>query len=178
MKLSIAVLMCGAGAMACSHDSPPPKAVASPVPPPAERVETAQVSESAPLEPGIPVNGPTVAPPAPVVAPPPDQTPLTLTPASGSASPRAVSAPLVPTDPSRDKPKNASDQESIREIRALLASDAALASIAPQITIVAREGRVWLRGQVNTAGQRAAIEKAARQAGGVLNVTNELVVME
>jgi len=46
------------------------------------------------------------------------------------------------------------------------------------VTIVARNGRVWLRGQVNTAAQRAAIEKAARRAVGVIGVNNELVAME
>ena len=176
MKLSITVLLCAAGAVACSHDSRP-QSVASAAPS-TGRVETAQVSESAPIAPGIPKNSPPVAPPAPAAAPAPDQTPLGLTPASGAGSPRTVAGALVPTDPARDKAESAADQESIREIRALLASDHALASIAPQVTIFARNGRVSLRGQVNTAEQRAAIEKAARRAGGVINVKNELVVME
>jgi osmotically-inducible protein OsmY len=85
---------------------------------------------------------------------------------------------MVQTDPARDKPETAEDEQSIREIRALLASDRALAPISAQVTIAVRGGRVWLRGQVNTAGERAAIEKAARRAGGVLVVKNDLVVME
>ena len=97
---------------------------------------------------------------------------LKLTPASGFGSFRPVAAALVPTDPTLDKPETAKDQESIRQIRELLASDGRLAAISSQITIVARGGRVWLRGQVNTA------EKQARRAGGVLDVKNELVVME
>lgn len=180
MKLSITVL-CALGAAACSHDSRPQTAAATPPPP--TRVETAQVSESAPPQPGIPTNPPTVAPPAPMVAPPPDQTPLTLSPASGAGSLRSssaslVSAPTAASDSTRDKAETARDKESIREIRQLLASDKTAAAVAPQLTIVARNGRVWLRGQVSTNEQRAAIEKVARSAGNVLNVNNELVVME
>jgi osmotically-inducible protein OsmY len=83
----------------------------------------------------------------------------------------------VPSAPQGDKPHTISDQESIREIRARLAEDRALAPMAERVKIVARSGRVWLRGQVNTAEQRAAIEKAARRAAGVIDVNNELVVL-
>jgi len=175
MKLPITVLLCAVSAVACSRASRPSTPTASTSP---TRVETAQVSESAPPPAGIPTNNPAVAPPAAAAAPPPDQTPLTLTPASGTGSPRTTSAQLVPTDSTRDKPETARDEESIREIRAALASDGKLSSVASRVTIVARNGRVWLRGQVNTAAQRAAIEKAARRAVGVIGVNNELVAME
>jgi len=182
MKLSITVWLCVAGAAACSHDSRP-QTVAVASPPAPARLETAQVSESAPPESGIPMNAPAVTPPASVVTPPPDLTPLTLMPASGVAAPRGGSASLVATPPAAtvsasDKADTAQDRESIREIRQLLASDSTVAASASQVTIVARSGRVWLRGQVSTGQQRAAIEKAARRAGGVLNVNNELAVME
>ena len=179
MRVPITVLLLATGAVACSYGSRPPSSpTASAAPAPPTRVETAQVSESAPPEPGIPKNHPDVAPPVNAAVPSPDQTPLTLTPASGIGAPRTASAQLVPSDPTRDKPESVQDQESIREIRELLASDKKLAPIAHQVTIVARHGRVWLRGQVNTADQRAAIEKVARQAAGVINVKNELAVME
>ena len=148
MKLSIAVWMCAAGAVACSHDARP---------------------QSAPVTPST------------TAAPLPYETPLT--PASGAGSPRAVSASLVsaspaPTERPRDTAESAQDQESIREIRALLASDKALSTTTSQVTIAARDGRVWLRGQVNTAEQRAGVERIARGAGGVLDVKNEIVVLE
>lgn len=177
MKVPITLVLCAAGAIACTHERPPQSAAAS-APAPEGRVETAQVSEYAPPAPGIPTNNPPIAPPAAPLAPPPDQTPVTLTPASGIGTPRSASAQLVPSDPARDKSDSAQDQDSIREIRELLAADKALASIAPRVTIVARNGRVWLRGQVNTAEQRAGIERAARQAAGVIGVNNELAVME
>jgi hypothetical protein len=180
MKPSIVMLLCAAGALACSHTSRSPSAASTSSSAPA-RVETAQVSQSAPTERGIPTNTPPVAPPTAPVVPPPDQTPFTLTPASGVGSPRTASAQLVPspsTEASGDRGDNAQDQESIREIRAAMASDRALASVASQVKIVAKKGRVWLRGQVSTSAQRASIERAARQAAGVFSVNNELTVME
>jgi hypothetical protein len=183
MKWSTITPLFAAGALACAQTGRPPTASSATAPTSADRTETAQVSESAPLEPGIPTNAPAVHPPTPALGPA-EPTAAPLSPASGNGSPRSVSAQLVP-DPARDQAPNSRDQaatardrESLREMRALFASDPALAPIANQITIVARDGRVWLRGQVNTTEQRTALEKAARQAAWVLNVNNELVVME
>ena len=186
MKPSIAMLLCAAGAVACAHSGRSQSASNTGYAPSSQRVETAQVRESAPTQPGLPTNTPPLAPPTVPATPPPDQTPLTLTPASGVGSPRAQFVPgdAVPSNAasgsaaSSDKAESGQDQESIREIRAALASDRTLASAAPQLTIVAKKGRVWLRGQVNTAAQRAGIERAARQAAGVFSVNNELTVSE
>lgn len=180
MKVSLALCVCCVGALACSREAPPPSAPApvsaAPSPPPISRLEEAPVQESRPTEQGIPTP-PAVPPPVAPPAAPTDQ--VSLTPASGTGSARRASAALVPATPARDdKAESAQDRESIREIRALVAGDPTVASTAPQLVIVARSGRVWLRGQVNTAAQRAAIEKAARQAVGVVNVKNELVVLE
>jgi osmotically-inducible protein OsmY len=70
------------------------------------------------------------------------------------------------------------DQESLREIRALLAADKSLSPTARKVTINVRKGRVRLSGQVNTAEERAAIERSARQAVNVIDVRNELVVLQ
>ncbi|MES1182799.1 MAG: BON domain-containing protein [Myxococcales bacterium] len=181
MKWSTAICLCctSASLLACSHETPVRTAPAAPpAPPPTaiSRLEEAPVKESQPTQSGIPTTAPPVAPPvAPPPAVPPDQ--VSMTPASGTGSARM--AALVPAAAARDdKADGAQDQESIREIRALVAADPTVASTASQLVIVARSGRVWLRGQVNTAAQRAAIEKAARQAAGVVNVKNELVVLE
>src|SRR5215211_5198975 len=125
MKTSIAILLWAAGALACSRASGPPStSSASTAARPAPRVETAQVSESAPTQPGIPTNNPPIAPPIPPPAVEPDQTPLTLTPANGVGAPRTASAQLVPsTASSQDRSDSAEDQESMREIRAALASN-------------------------------------------------------
>jgi hypothetical protein len=185
MKLRILTMLCMAGAVACSQQNSPPRVAAAPAAPapatspqPPAELDTAPVAQSAPVATGLPTNTPHVAPPTAAPAPPADQTPLSLTPASGTGQARNSPAGLVATDSASDKPKSSADRESIREIRGLLAADSNLAPMAQRVTIVARDGRVWLRGQVNTAEQRAAIEKAARQAAGVLNVHNELVVSE
>lgn len=178
MKLSPTVLLFGACLSACAHAAQPPTARTAPVPvavAPIAQLDTAPVRESTPTASGIPADSPRLSPPPPQAASPDDKP---LTPASAAGAPRPVSAALVQTDPARDKADTTTDQDSIREIRALIAQDKALGVASSQVTIVARNGRVWLRGQVNTAEQRAAIEKAARRAGGVLDVKNELVVME
>jgi hypothetical protein len=175
MKLVITALLCAAAA--CSRESRPQTVQAAGTT--TSPLQTALVATTQPGEPGspgIPTNNPHVAPPAAEASPPPDQTPLT--PASARGEPRPTSAQLVPTNPALDKADSPSERESVREIRELLAADKALSATARQITIVVRDGRVWLRGQVNTAEERAAVERAARQAGGVVDVRNELVVME
>jgi hypothetical protein len=179
MKSSFAFCFCCVMAVACSRESHPRDAAAPTqvsAPPAISRLEDAPVQTSHPTGQGIPT-APAVAPPVAPPAVPTDQVPLT--PASGNGTARTASAALVPAAPSPDdKAESAQDREALREIRALVASDPALASSASHLVIVARGGRIWLRGQVNTAAQRAAIEKAARQAAGVIDVRNELAVLE
>jgi hypothetical protein len=126
---------------------------------------------------------PTTAQPAAAPAPPPlatDTTPPSvapMTPASGVGDARPTAA-FVPMNPERDKPSSKADVESILEIRQLLGADKTLSESARNITIIVKEGRVWLRGTVTTAAERASIERAARQAVNVVQVRNELSVME
>jgi hypothetical protein len=179
MKLSITVLLSAiTGTIACSHDSRPESAHgASTAPMQTALVSTAQSGTQAqPGAPTIPANNPAVvAPAAPAMASPSD---APLTPPSAIAALPPQSAQQVRTDPALDKAHGDADEESIREIRALIAADKSLSSTARKVGIVARNGRVRLTGQVNTAAERSAIEKSARQAANVLDVRNELVVLE
>lgn len=164
------------GVFACSHESPPASA-----PTPATLpTQTALVSPAPMSEPGtpgsIPTNNPLVAAPAAPSVAPPEEKPLV--PASGVAALHPDAVQQVQSDPARDKADSSNDQESIREIRALLAADKSLSPTARQVTITARQGRVRLSGQVNTAAERAAVERAARQAAHVIDVRNELVVLQ
>jgi len=84
----------------------------------------------------------------------------------------------VASDPTLDKSQTSADEESVREIRALLAADKSLSATARKITVIARSGRIHLTGQVNTAEERAAIERAARKAANVIDVKNQIVVLE
>jgi osmotically-inducible protein OsmY len=117
----------------------------------------------------------------------PDETPLT--PANGGGLPRPTAGASLVSNQGVAPPSNAAptaldqatkdeDWQSIQEIRQALASDPRLSAAATQISLTVRDGRVLLRGQVTTAEQRALIEKAARQAGGVIEVRNMLQVME
>ena len=112
----------------------------------------------------------------PPVVPAPSAEPA-LTPASSVGQPRP-SMGFVPIDNRRDKPESHQDVESILEIRQLLAADTTLSQSARNIIIVARDGRIWLRGSVSTAQERSAIERAARKVVHVIDVRNELTVME
>jgi hypothetical protein len=183
MKPSSTVSMCAVAAIfACSHEQRPPssqEAVSSRTQPLVVTPSPVRsVATTAPVRPLATTATPPVVPPEPSVS---QDEPL-LTPASGVATPRTGSAQLVPNAAPQDKADTAEDQASVREIRELLAADKTISPSA-KLTIVARNGRVWLRGQVTTAEvttaeERAAIERSARRAGGVVDVRNELVVME
>jgi hypothetical protein len=183
MKASTALLFLLLGTGACASQATrqaagPPSTRPAPVAAaPIAQLETAPVRESTPPSSGIP-DSPQVAPPKQSAAPSTADTPLTPASAVGEPRPVPAAASLVQSGPARDKADSAADQESIQEIRALLAADTTLSVPSSQVTILVRNGRVWLRGQVNTAQQRTGIERAARRAGGVLDVKNELVVME
>jgi hypothetical protein len=167
MKLRGTILLCAAAAsIACSHDKPPQTAHAAPRPQTQAPVEIA-------IDPLAPTTKPLVAEPSPAKAP--DDPPLT--PASGAGGPR-TSAQFVPGDSAMNQADTAEDRESIREIREALGADKSLSETARRVSIIVRDGRVWLRGQVSTTAERTAIERAARQAAGVLDVRNDLVVME
>ena len=176
MQLSIAIFVSAAAAVAaCSHDSRP-EAVHAPS---TVATQTALVSTAEPAPPGaldIPTNNPRVgAPDAPAAAAPQD-VPLTPSSGVGDARPTSTSSPAL--DPALDKTATSDDGDSAREIRALLAADKSLSATARQVTINVDHGRVRLRGQVNTAEERAAVERAARKAVNVLDVRNELVVLQ
>jgi len=180
MKLGIPVV-CAAiiGAVACSHNQPPQTARTAPPTVPLQTALAATAEPAnPPLAPGAPSipTDPQIARPEAPPAAPADERPVTTS--SHFASPRPDSLPPVAVDPVRDQSQTSADEESIREIRALLAADKSLSATARQITIIARNGRVRLTGQVNTPEERAAIERAARKAANVTDVKNQLVVLE
>jgi hypothetical protein len=180
MKLTTSVSLAGVlGLVACSHHQAPQtaRAPASTTPMQTALVAPAEPA-NAPLSPGaatIPGN-PQVAPPQAPAPSPAEARPIATS--SNLASPRPDSLPSVPMDPVRDQPETSADAESVREIRALLAADKSLSTTARQITIIAAKGRVRLTGQVNTAEERAAVERAARKAANVIDVKNQLVVLQ
>jgi hypothetical protein len=179
MKLAAIVsVVVATGTFACSRNQAPQTARA----PSTGATQTALVAPpepaNAPLTPGaasIPTDPQIASPQAPPTQP---AEKLPVAKSANFASPRPESLPPVAADPVRDQPETGADAESIREIRALLAADKSLSATAREITIVAAKGRVRLSGQVNTAAERAAVERAARKAANVIDVKNQLVVLQ
>ena len=179
MKLIATISIATAvGAFACSHNQQAPAAATPSTSPTQTALVAPPEPANAPLTPGaasIPGN-PQVAPPQAPPRQPAEERPVATS--SSLATPRPDALPQVAADPVRDQPESGADAESIREIRALLAADKSLSKTARQITINAAKGRVRLSGQVNTAEERAAIERAARKAANVIDVRNQLVVLQ
>jgi osmotically-inducible protein OsmY len=153
MKPFVPILLC-AGLLACSHDKPPESAYERQEPKPAVQAQTL-ASES-------------------------DER---LTPASGvgearTTAERTESGPgMGSNNAGIDQGDTEADMVVTRDVRESLLGDPSLSFTAKSVTIVTRDGRVTLRGMVNTIQERGAIERIARQAPGVRQVDNELGVM-
>ncbi len=81
------------------------------------------------------------------------------------------------TQPSADQAKNGrSDLKLMQEIRREIVKDKSLSMYAHNIKIVARHGKVTLRGPVKSAEEKAAIAQKATAIAGEANVTDELTV--
>jgi osmotically-inducible protein OsmY len=79
--------------------------------------------------------------------------------------------------PTADKAKNnKSDVKLAAQIRREIVRDKSLSTYAHNIKIVAREGKVTLRGPVKTDAEKSAVEEKATSVAGAGNVTNELTV--
>jgi hyperosmotically inducible periplasmic protein len=81
--------------------------------------------------------------------------------------------------PTADQAKNnKSDLKLQKQIRREIVKDKTLSTYAHNIKIVARDGKVTLRGPVNSDAEKTAIEQKATAIAGAGNVTNELTVKE
>jgi hyperosmotically inducible protein len=74
-----------------------------------------------------------------------------------------------------DQGDSEADVERTREIRAAITSDDAMSMQARNVKVITRDGVVTLRGPVEDADERAAIEAIARQAGAA-RVDNQLEI--
>jgi hyperosmotically inducible periplasmic protein len=71
---------------------------------------------------------------------------------------------------------NISDREMMRQIRRSVVADKALSTYAHNVKIIARQGKVTLKGPVHTDEEKKAIEQKATEVAGAGNVTNEITV--
>ena len=75
-----------------------------------------------------------------------------------------------------DQSESTADRELVQRIRKAVVADDSLSFTAKNVKIITRDGRVTLRGPVNNAHEKAAIEQTARDAAGPKSVTSELEI--
>ncbi len=74
--------------------------------------------------------------------------------------------------------QNESDLEITRKIRKALTGDKSLSTYAKNVKIISRQGKVTLRGPVNTTEERMKVENFASSVAGMANITNEIEIMK
>jgi len=81
--------------------------------------------------------------------------------------------------PTADQAKNnMSDRDMARHIRHDVVHDKSLSTYGHNVKIIAKSGKVTLRGPVHSEDEKRAIEEHARKYAGDGNVTNEVTVKE
>jgi len=204
MKLTI-LIACGA-MMACSSNKPaqdpadfspaeaPARSPSASEPlartdesnPPDDRMEHA-APRSDPATPAIPNNQPrSDAPPGPA-PPPPVQEPSA---SNAPATMAAAGAPRSEPDNTRvnkrdqgtaaptpmDQGNGSSDLKITQQIRQAVVADGSLSFTAKNVKIITQDGKVTLRGPVNSAHERDAIDAAARKVAGATQVDDQIEV--
>jgi osmotically-inducible protein OsmY len=71
---------------------------------------------------------------------------------------------------------NATDRDLAKRTRAAIMDDKSLSTYAHNIKIVARDGKVTLKGPVRSEEEKSAIEAKATEVAGAGNVVNEIQV--
>ncbi len=129
-------------------------------------------------------NAPSTPTPAPAPATPP-ATPASDTSKTAAAAPAGTApdntkvnkrdtndAALTPLD----QKENQTDLKITQQIRQAVMADGSLSFTAKNVKIITQNGKVTLRGPVNTAAERTAIEAAARKVAGATQIDNQLEV--
>ena len=75
-----------------------------------------------------------------------------------------------------DQQENETDLKITQQIRQAVMADNSLSFTAKNVKIITQNGKVTLRGPVNTAQERSAIEAAARKVAGTAQVDNQIEV--
>jgi osmotically-inducible protein OsmY len=82
-----------------------------------------------------------------------------------------------PGSPTADNAKNTrSDLEIMQQIRRSLMDDKSLSTYGHNVKVIAKHGRVTLKGPVHSEEERTTIEQKAVEVAGAGNVTNQLSV--
>jgi osmotically-inducible protein OsmY len=79
--------------------------------------------------------------------------------------------------PTADQAKNnASDRDIMQNIRKAIVGDSSLSTYAHNVKIIAKHGKVTLKGPVRSEEEKKTIESKAAEVAGAGNITNELTV--
>jgi len=79
--------------------------------------------------------------------------------------------------PTGDKASNAaSDRELMQKIRKSVVDDKSLSTYAHNVKIIAKDGKVTLKGPVRSEEEKAAIERIANDSAGAGNVKNDITI--
>ena len=79
--------------------------------------------------------------------------------------------------PTADQAKdNTSDRELMQKTRKAIMDDSSLSVYAHNVKVIARNGKVTLKGPVHSDEEKKAIEQKATEVAGAGNVTDELTV--
>jgi hypothetical protein len=115
-----------------------------------------------------------------VTTPSTTTTPTTTTPST-------MATPVAPDNtgrndevggPTADQQKNDSyDVDKVAQIRKALVDDDSLSTDAHNVKVISENGHVTLRGPVDTAAEKSAVEAKAASVVGANNVINELEVV-
>ncbi len=109
-------------------------------------------------------------------------TPFVLAAALAAGAVYAQESATVPMKdrkglPTADSQKhNATDREITRHIRRALVADKSLSMAAHNVKIISRDGKVTLRGRVNTDQEKRIVAERATEIVGAGNVTDLLTV--
>lgn len=202
MSLRLGALLCLSGLAACSHNSTEPvkdpsydststSASTDPSMQPASLENNGASATPSHLDadaraPLVADNNGTHASQAPATSapasPPPAAAatpPKPVEPAPGAAPDNTKvnkrdtnSAALTPMDQNN----NQTDLKITQQIRQAVMADGSLSFTAKNVKIITQNGKVTLRGPVNSAQERDAIDAAARKVAGASQVDNQLEV--
>jgi hyperosmotically inducible protein len=79
--------------------------------------------------------------------------------------------------PTADQAKNnASDRNIMQNIRKAIVDDSSLSTYAHNIKVIAKHGKVTLKGPVRSEEEKKTIESKAVEVAGAGNVTNDLTI--
>jgi hyperosmotically inducible protein len=70
------------------------------------------------------------------------------------------------------------DMELTRKIRKLITDESTLSTYAKNIKVISLDGKVTLRGPVNTGDEKTKLEGLAASVAGAANVSNQIEIVE